>query len=122
MGEAGAMSRILARKFGAMGTYAALEAGAGSAPGQLTVTEMKNLYRWDATVPDTAVYGVIGCPVAHSMSPAIHNAAFAAAGIDAVYVPLRIEPGAGSFNRFMDAVRDAPWLDVRGLSVTIPHK
>lgn len=122
MGEHGVASRILARKFGAFGTYASLAAGAGSAPGQLTVDEMRRLYRWEAIGPETAVYGVIGCPVAHSMSPAIHNAAFAAEGVDAVYVPLRIEPGAESFDRFLDAASQAPWAGLRGLSVTIPHK
>ena len=54
------------------------------------------------------------------MSPAIHNTAFGETGIDAVYVPLLIEPGAENFNRFMEAV--APWTDLRGMSVTIPHK
>ena len=121
MGEAGVASRILARKVGAFGTFASLEAGAESAPGQLTVAQMRQL-RWDATGPATVVYGVIGCPVAHSMSPAIHNAAFAEAGLDAVYVPLPTEPGEANFNRFIDAVLAAPWADVRGLSVTIPHK
>jgi len=122
MGEAGVMSRILAAKFGAFGTFAALTAGAGSAPGQPTLDELKNLYRWEHIGPATGVYGVIGCPVAHSMSPAIHNAAFAAAGLDAVYVPLLIQPGAENFNRFMDALLARPWMDWRGLSVTIPHK
>ncbi len=122
MGEAGLSSRILAGKFGAFGTFAALGRGEESAPGQLTVEQMKGLYRWDSVGPATEVYGVIGCPVAHSMSPAIHNAAFTAEGMNAVYVPLRIEPGAKNFNRFMDAVADAPWADFRGFSVTIPHK
>jgi len=122
MGEAGAVSRILAKKFGAFGTYASLAAGAESAPGQLTIDEMKRLYRWDALGAGTDVYGVIGCPVAHSMSPAIHNAAFAEAGLDAVYVPLRIAPGADNFDRFLAAARAADWLGLRGLSVTIPHK
>jgi len=122
MNEAGVMSRLLAGKFGAFGTFAALEEGAESAPGQPTIADFRELYRWDAVGPDTAVYGVIGCPIAHSMSPAIHNRAFEAAGVDAVYVPLRVEPGAEAFNRFLDAVRQADWLGVRGLSVTIPHK
>ncbi len=122
MGEPGVMSRILARKFGAFGTFASLAPGAESAPGQLTIEKMKGLYRWDTISPGTKVYGVIGCPVGHSMSPAIHNPAFAAAGIDAVYLPLRIEPGAENFSRFLAAARDAPWLDLAGLSVTIPHK
>ena len=122
MGEAGLASRILAGKFGAFGTFASLAAGEESAPGQLTVEEMKRPFRWEAVTSQTAVYGVVGCPLAHSMSPAIHNAAFAATGMDAVYVPLRVEPGAESFNRFMEAVRASPWAGLRGLSVTIPHK
>jgi len=122
MGAAGVPSRILAGKFGAFGTFAALAPGAGSAPGQPTLAELKRLYRWDAITPQTKVFGVIGCPVGHSMSPAIHNAAFAADGLDAVYVPLRIEPGADNFNRFIDAALERPWTHLAGLSVTIPHK
>ena len=122
MGEAGVMSRILARKFGAFGTFAALTAGAESAPGQTTLAEMRDLYRWPSLTPATAVFGVIGCPIGHSMSPAIHNAAFAAAGLDAVYLPLLVQPGEENFRRFLDALRARPWMDCRGLSVTLPHK
>jgi len=122
MGAAGVLSRILAKKFGAFATFAALQAGAESAPGQPTLDQFRQLYRWDRQTAETAVYGVIGCPVAHSMSPAIHNAAFSAAAADAVYVPLLIQPGAENFDRFMDALLARPWLDWRGLSVTIPHK
>ena len=122
MGQGGLMSRILAKKFGAFGTFAALERGSESAPGQPTLDEFRDLYRWGDIGPDTSVCGVIGCPVAHSKSPAIHNAAFAAAGLDAVYVPLLVQPGAENFNRFMDAILARPWLNWRGLSVTIPHK
>jgi 3-dehydroquinate dehydratase / shikimate dehydrogenase len=122
MGEAGVPSRILARKVGAMGTFASLGRGAESAPGQPTVSELRDLYRWESLGPDTVVCGVIGCPVGHSMSPAIHNAAFSALGVDAVYVPLLIQPGEDSFRRFMDALLERAWMDWRGLSVTIPHK
>ena len=122
MGSAGAISRILAGKFGAFGTLAALAPGKESAPGQPTIRELTDLYRVKSLTPASAVYGVIGCPVAHSMSPAIHNAAFAAAGMDACYVPLLIEPGEDDFRRFMDALLERPWMDCRGLSVTIPHK
>lgn len=122
MGEAALCSRILARKFGAFGTFASLAGGCESAPGQPSIADMKNLYRWDSIGPATAVYGVIGCPIAHSMSPAIHNAAFTAAGVDAVYVPIRVEEGRDNFFRLMDGLLERPWLDWRGLSVTIPHK
>ena len=122
MGEHGILSRILSRKFDAFGTFAALRAGAGSAPGQPTIGDLRELYRWDAVGGGTQVYGVIGCPVAHSMSPGIHNAAFSETGIDAVYIPLRVEPGFGNFSRFLDALVQRSWVDFRGLSVTIPHK
>ena len=122
MKEAGVISRILAGKFGAFGTFAALSPGAESAPGQPTIAELIDLYRVKQLTAATEIYGVIGCPVAHSMSPAIHNAAFAAAGMDACYVPLLIQPGEDDFRRFMDALLARPWLDWRGLSVTIPHK
>jgi len=122
MKEAGVISRILAGKFGAFGTFAALAPGAESAPGQPTVRELIDLYRVGRLTAATEVYGVIGCPVAHSMSPAIHNAAFAAAGMDACYVPLLVQPGEDDFGRFMDALLARPWLNWRGLSVTIPHK
>jgi len=122
MGECGVASRILARKFGAFGTFAALESGCESAPGQPTIDELRRLYRWDAITAETKVFGVVGCPVGHSMSPAIHNAAFAADGVDAVYIPLRVEPGAENFDRFLDAALARPWADLVGLSVTIPHK
>ncbi|MFW6153898.1 MAG: shikimate dehydrogenase, partial [Planctomycetota bacterium] len=122
MGAAGVASRILARKVGAFGTFAALDAAGASAPGQPTIDELRGLYRWEAIGPETTVFGVVGCPVGHSMSPAIHNAAFAADGIDAVYVPLRVEPDAEAFNRFINAVLQRPWTDLIGLSVTIPHK
>jgi len=122
MGEAGLMTRTLAGKFGAMLTFAALTEGSESAPGQVTVAQMRDLYRWSAVGPETQVYGVIGCPVAHSMSPAILNAAFGAAGHDGVYLPLRVEPAYEELAAFLDGCLARPWLNVRGFSVTIPHK
>ena len=122
MGDAGVLSRVLAKKFGAAGTFAALTAETAAAPGQPTLEQFKGLYRWDSLGAETACYGVIGHPVSHSMSPAIHNAAFTAAGVDGVYLPLPIQPGRENFNRFMDALLARPQLDWRGLSVTIPHK
>lgn len=122
MGEAGVTTRILAKKFGAFGTFASIERGKESAPGQVTIEEMKRLYRWDAIGPDTAVYGVIGHPVGHSMSPAIHNAAFGHCGLDAVYVPLLVEPAYDYFEDFLREALARPWFGLRGCSVTIPHK
>ena len=115
MGEVGLISRIIGRKFGSKLTYAALASGLEAAPGQLPAVELRDMYRYHKIGPATAIYGVIANPVAHSMSPAIHNAAFEASGIDAVYLPFKVdEPVA-----FVDAFAA---IDVRGYSVTIPHK
>jgi 3-dehydroquinate dehydratase/shikimate dehydrogenase len=116
MGELGQASRILAGKFGALFTFAAASAGHESAPGQITVDEMVNLYRAGRINPATSVYALIGNPVEHSLSPAIHNAAFAALELDAVYLRLKVvgDPAA--------VVRDFAAVPIDGYSVTIPHK
>jgi 3-dehydroquinate dehydratase/shikimate dehydrogenase len=122
MGEAGLISRVLAKKFGGHLTYAALETGRGTAPGQISISDMKKLYRWDAISPSTKVYGVVGSPIMHSMSPAIHNAGFDAVGYDGIYLPMLVEPGWESFKAFMETFVPFEGLDLSGLSVTIPHK
>lgn len=122
MGEAGLISRVLAKKFGAFLTFASLDGDSQTAPGQVSITDMKRLYRWDAIKPDTKVYGVVGCPIAHSMSPAIHNQAFEFAGHNGVYLPLLVNPGYESFKAFMESFLPFAGLDLSGLSVTIPHK
>jgi shikimate dehydrogenase len=65
----------------------------------------------------TKVAAVIGWPVEHSLSPAIHNAAFAAAGLDYVYIPLAVPPGA-----LAAAVAGFKAAGFVGINVTLPHK
>ena len=115
MGEHGHVSRVLGPKFGAFLVFASLEAGREAAPGQVPVADMLGLYGFRRIGPATRVYGVVANPVAHSMSPAIHNAAFAHCGIDAVYLPFRVDDVAD----FIPAYAELP---VDGYSVTIPHK
>lgn len=127
MGEAGLASRVLAKKFGALLTFASLgdapgTSGGGTAPGQPTVAELKNLYRWDKLDADTKVYGVIGYPVGHSMSPAFHNAGFDATDFPGVYLPMPIPPEYEHFKATALSWLDYEPLHFRGASVTIPHK
>jgi 3-dehydroquinate dehydratase/shikimate dehydrogenase len=122
MDELGLPSRVLAKKFGALLTFASLDRQAGTAPGQPTLTELKDLYRWDKLGRDTAVFGVIGYPVGHSLSPHVHNAGFDAVGFDGVYLPMPIPPEYEHFKATVASWLAMPALHFRGASVTIPHK
>jgi 3-dehydroquinate dehydratase/shikimate dehydrogenase len=122
MGEAGLISRVLANKFGAFLTFASLDKSNGTAAGQVPIADMKNLFRWDAIGPQTKVYGVVAQPVAHSMSPALHNAGFEHVGHDGVYLPLLVEGSYESFKAFMETFLAFEPLHLSGLSVTLPHK
>jgi 3-dehydroquinate dehydratase/shikimate dehydrogenase len=115
MGELGYISRILTSKFGGFLTFASLEKGKESAPGQLTVDELSKIYHFKNINKETKLYGIIGNPVSHSMSPAIHNAAFTEKGLNNVYVPLKIA-NIGTF------IKECRKIDFQGFSVTIPHK
>jgi 3-dehydroquinate dehydratase/shikimate dehydrogenase len=116
MGELGLVSRVLGRRFGAMLTFAPLDPAKATAPGQLSLDELIGLYNYRTIDSETGIYGVIANPVRHSISPHNHNAAFRSLGINAVYVPFKVE---GDVCDFIDAARGLP---VHGYSVTIPHK
>lgn len=117
MGDIGVPTRILAGRAGAPFTFATFQDDRVMAPGQIGWRQMRDVYRYDAVTSATRVYGVVADPVAHSLSPVVHNAALAAAGIDAVYVPFRVP--AEQFDEFL---ANAPRWPLAGLSVTIPHK
>ena len=122
MGPAGLMSRVLAGKFGAFLTFAALDKTSASAPGQPTLSELLGTYRFRSINRATAVYGVIGHPVEHSLSPHIHNAGFEKVGHNGVYLPLPVSPEFESLKATLLEFIDHPRLSFGGCSVTIPHK
>ena len=95
MGEFGLMSRVLAPKFGGFLTFASLRDESTTAPGQPTLDDLLKTYRFRSIGPATRVYGIVGWPVTHSLSPLIHNAGFAEVGHDAVYLPMPIAAGGG---------------------------
>ncbi|MCF7956725.1 MAG: type I 3-dehydroquinate dehydratase, partial [Phycisphaerae bacterium] len=121
MGEDGLITRVLAKKYGSLVTFGCLSDKASTAPGQLGVKELKELYRWDHIDADTKVYGVIGCPVGHSLSPAIFNACFDEQGVNAVYLPILVKGEKGLFNEFIGNI-ESRQTGFSGFSVTIPHK
>ena len=117
MGDIGMPTRVLAGRCGAPFTFATFHEDRVMAPGQIGWRQMRDLYRYDSISAATRIYGVVADPVAHSLSPVVHNAALAAAGIDGVYLPFRVP--AEHLDEFLEAAADWP---LSGLSVTIPHK
>lgn len=122
MGEAGKWTRILGLAFGSPITYASLESGNESAPGQISAKDLTEVYRVKELDEQTEIYGIIGNPVSHSMSPYMHNAAFKHHDLNAVYIPFEV----GNLNEFIKRMvrpetREIDW-NLKGFSVTIPHK
>jgi 3-dehydroquinate dehydratase / shikimate dehydrogenase len=121
MGEAAVGVRLLALREGGALAYAPV--GRATAPGQFSLEATRKVYRLDrrfgrtqrGPTTRTRVYGVIGDPIAHSLSPLMHNAAFAARGTDALFVPFPVRDLA-------DFIAFAKSHGLAGFSVTLPHK
>jgi 3-dehydroquinate dehydratase / shikimate dehydrogenase len=111
MGPPGVATRILAARLRNRWTYA----GDAVAPGQMPAARLLSEFRFRRIRPDAALYGVVGNPIAHSLSPAMHNAGFAALGLNAVYVPLH----ASDVDDFATFARST---QMRGASITAPFK
>jgi 3-dehydroquinate dehydratase / shikimate dehydrogenase len=117
MGEIGFPTRVLSAAYGGMFTYAAPAAAEGTAAGQVCARMLKQFYRIDRLTKTTKAFGVIADPVRHSISPAVHNRAFQARRINAVYLPFLVSGG-----QLKDLFILADKLPLSGFSVTIPHK
>jgi 3-dehydroquinate dehydratase/shikimate dehydrogenase len=117
MGDLGTCSRVLCGRFGAPFTYGAFNKERSIAPGILSHEELNSIYRFEEITPETAVFGVIGDPVAHSLSPLIHNRALQKMSKNGVYLPFRVPRG-----ELAAFVKDFDRVPVSGYSVTIPHK
>jgi 3-dehydroquinate dehydratase/shikimate dehydrogenase len=122
MGPAGVATRILGPSRGAYLTYGAVDSKHSTAPGQVTARQLRELYRIDQITAQTRITGLVGFPVGHSISPQIQNTAFAAAGVAAVYLPFEVRDVASFMRRMAHPrTRELDW-NLRGLSVTAPHK
>ncbi|MFQ5694755.1 MAG: type I 3-dehydroquinate dehydratase, partial [Terriglobia bacterium] len=115
MGAVGLPGRVLALRAGSPLVYAAPEGGAAVAPGQLGWSELHDLYRAPRLNHRTRVYGLVGQPVGHSLSPPMHNAALEQARVNGVYLPFEVR----DLRDFLAAVEP---LGLAGFSVTHPHK
>lgn len=115
MGNAGLPSRILGSLWGSWMAFASLPGGEETAEGQVPADVMTRQFRVRQISPATQLYAVVGKPLMHSLSPRIHNAAFAARARDAVFLPLE----AASFEDFLQFHSKFP---LQGVAVTIPYK
>jgi len=113
MGDVALPARILALR--ARGGFAYSPVENATAPGQTSLEELKDVYRADRLNAQTRVYGVIGDPIGHSLSPVMQNAGFAARRMNAVYLPFLVR----DLRDFIGAIKD---FGIGGFSVTLPHK
>ncbi|MDP9323410.1 MAG: shikimate dehydrogenase [Acidobacteriota bacterium] len=111
MGQAGVPTRVLAARLGNRWTYA----GDAVAPGQLPAARLLGEFGFRSIKPDATLYGVVGNPIAHSLSPVMHNAGFSALGLNAIYVPLQ----ARDVDDFVTFARETR---MAGASITAPFK
>ena len=111
MGAAGVVTRVLPDRFGSSWTYV----GKNVAPGQIDLGRLLEEFRFRVISGSPDVYGVLGSPLLHSLSPVMHNAGFGALAKDAIYLPLEARD-IDDFTTFADA------FGIRGVSVTTPFK
>src|SRR5215203_1303740 len=122
MGESGKWTRILGLAHGAFMTYAALDAGQETAPGQVSARDLIEVYHAKELDENTEVYGILGSNTSVSMSPYIHNTAFRHHGLNAVFVPLQVHDLDEFMRRMVKPSTREIELNFKGFSVTIPHK
>jgi 3-dehydroquinate dehydratase / shikimate dehydrogenase len=115
MGEEGLVSRVLGPRAGSAFTFASLEDGSETAPGQVSAHTLRRLYRIDKLDAETRIFGVAGNPIAHSLSPLLHNTAFRGEGINAVLLPLKVRA-------LSDLLALAVELPLCGVAITMPLK
>ena len=115
MGEEGILSRVLGPRAGGAFTFASFSEAAETAPGQVAARTLLDLYRLDQLDKATRVFGVAGNPIAHSLSPLMHNTAFRRESVNAVMLPLRVR----SVSDLLTVIRELP---LAGLAVTMPLK
>ena len=122
MGESGKWTRILGLAHGAFMTYAALDAGSETAPGQVSARDLIEVYRVKELNEQTEIYGILGGNTSVSLSPYIHNAAFKHHGLNAVFVPLQVQNLDEFIKRMVKPETREIELNFKGFAVTIPHK
>jgi len=122
MGEAGKWTRILGNAHGSFMTFASLASGAETAPGQISAEDMLNVFRINELNRETEIFGIVAGDTTYSLSPWMHNAAFKAAHMDRVFIPLQTDNIEEFIVRMVRPETREVDLNFRGFSVTNPHK
>ena len=115
MGDQGTISRVLGLRAGSVFTFASAQPGGETGAGQIDARTLREAWRIDHIDASTKVYGVVGNPVRHSLSPLMQNMAFRRETVNAVFLPLQ----TSRLNDLLTLVRDVP---LHGLAVTMPFK
>ena len=115
MGEQGIISRVLGVRAGSAFTFAAASADQRTAPGQIGVQELRDIYRIEQVDAATRVYGVAGDPIEHTLSPVIMNTAMRRENVNAVFLALHVK-------NLKDLIRCVREIPIHGLSITMPYK
>ncbi len=121
-GPIGSWTRLVAPRLGASVVFGAA-GDEPAAPGQLSVRELRQGYGLPDLGPVRQLFGIVGFPVARSLSPALHNGLYRQLGLEALYLPFHVE-AFGDY--WLDVVESDSLPDLgfelKGLSVTAPHK
>jgi len=121
-GEAGVWTRLIAPRLGAPVVYGAAGEVPG-APGQPSIRRLREDYGLPALPPVEVLFGIIGNPVSHSLSPRIHNAAYRELGLPALYLPFHTDSFGDFWLEVVESgVLEALGMPLRGFSVTAPYK
>jgi 3-dehydroquinate dehydratase / shikimate dehydrogenase len=115
MGDEGLLSRVLGPRSGAAFTFAAPSENGATAPGQVTVRTLHDLFRIEHLDQATRIFGVAGNPITHSLSPLMHNTAFRRESVNGVLLPLKVR----ALDDLLTVVRELP---LSGVAVTMPLK
>jgi 3-dehydroquinate dehydratase/shikimate dehydrogenase len=115
MGDQGIISRVLGLRAGSAFTFASANGGEETGPGQIAARTLEETYRIDQLDAATKVYGVVGNPIKHSLSPIMLNTAFRRETVNAVFLALQ----TGKLSDLLTLVREVP---ISGMAVTMPFK
>ena len=115
MGEEGILSRVLGPRAGAAFTFASYSDGSETAPGQVSARTLLDVYRIEQLDQATRLFAVAGNPIAHSLSPLMHNTAFRREIVNAIMLPLKPK----SLDDLLTVIRELP---LAGVAVTMPFK